>query len=284
MESIDFICENVPALESFIEVFNVVVLYTPEFYPELWRFMDVLAQMPMESLSYDTRSNVVYLFHNLMMRDPERVANSLPLFLEFGSQFLTVENGLDILSIISLYNSALFACAPPNSIPAEYIALLCHALEPHVGERLEATFQDCLSDICVPDQFMLSLLQYNPAIVVEHLPEFFAQWFELAEEADCACALALAFALIAPDFRQQQLARVLSEHRPQDLLTEEDDIDTQKYESEGHVQARAIPVCPREKAVQLFVDFLNELVAEDPQLAAALDVQSFLHAADFEDD
>jgi hypothetical protein len=284
MESIDFICENPRALDSFIEVFNVVVLYTPEFYPELWRFVEVFAPMPMEDLSIETRSNVVYLFHNLMMRDPERVATSLPLFLEFGSQFLTVEDGLDILSVISVYNSALFACAPPGSIAAEYIALMCQALEPHVGEWHEVTFQDCLSDISAPDQFMLSLLQYSPAIVVEHLPELFAQWFELADDADCACALALAFPLMAPDFRQQQLAQVLGARGPRDLISEEDDFDTQKFESEGHVQARAIRVFTREKAVQLFVDFLNELVTQDPQLAAALDVLSFLQATTSEDE
>jgi hypothetical protein len=276
MASIESICENAPALDAFIEVFNIVVLYTPDFYPELWRFMEVLVQIPMDGLSCDIRSNAVYLFHNLMMRDSKRVGTDLPLFVEFGSQLLAVDNVSNILSVIWVYNSALFACAPPDSIPAEYIALLCQALELHAWEGPDGLFQECLSEIWVPDQFMLSLLQYDPAIVVEHLPELFAQWFELAEDADCACALALAFALMPPDFRQQQLARVLSVNRPQDLLKEDDDVDTQMFESEGHVQVRAIPVCPREKAFRIFVEFLKELVTEDPQLAAALEVQSFL--------
>jgi hypothetical protein len=95
-------------------------------------------------------------------------------FLDLGSQFLTVENGLDIASIISVYNSVLFAYTPQDSIPAEYIALLCQALEPDVGEWPDVTFQDCHSAICVPDQLILNLLRYSRTIVVEYLPELFA--------------------------------------------------------------------------------------------------------------
>jgi hypothetical protein len=72
MPSIELICKNVGGLDSFIRVFNVVVLCTRESYPDLWCFMEVLAPMRMEDLSNETRSTIVYGFHNLMVWDPER--------------------------------------------------------------------------------------------------------------------------------------------------------------------------------------------------------------------
>jgi hypothetical protein len=96
--------------------------------------------------------------------------------------------------------------------------------------------------------------------------------------------LVLAFALMAPDFGQQQPAHVLRAHGPHNLLTEGNDLDTQMFESEGHVQTRAIAIRPREKAVRVFVNFLTELATQDAQFSAALDAQSFHQAAASEDE
>jgi hypothetical protein len=72
VQLIELICENVGGLDSFIEVFNVVVLYTREFDPDLCRFMEVLAPVQMGDLLNESRSTVAYRFHNLMIRNPER--------------------------------------------------------------------------------------------------------------------------------------------------------------------------------------------------------------------
>jgi hypothetical protein len=60
---------------------------------------------------------------------------------------------------------------------------------------------------------------------------------------------------MGPEFGQQPPAHVLCAYGPQSLLTGEDEVETQKFESE----ARAIAIGPREKAVQIFVNLLTEL-------------------------
>jgi hypothetical protein len=138
---------------------------------------------------------------------------------------------------------------------------------------------ESIHEIEILTQFVFGLLQYAPEHVVNCLPKLLEEWFDLAEEADCAYAVAVAFNAMKPAIRVDLLADVMWNARGDraKLFEEVQDFDQANFEREScAVQQRDLPICPLEQRQAVFVQFLNHLLVENLALSATLEVQQFL--------
>jgi hypothetical protein len=118
----------------------------------------------------------------------------LSLFFEFGAALLTGDFGQETFAIIAGFNSALFACAERGPIASEYSEALFQMIP-------ESSCLESIAKIEILTHFVFPILQYAPEHVVNCLPKLLEEWFDLAEEADCAYAGALELSTVKPAVR-----------------------------------------------------------------------------------
>jgi hypothetical protein len=264
MRTLEIAHQNTEILDSLFELLNIVVLYTPVFSPDLWQCIMRLPPIPSGVALY----NAVFLFHNLMVRDPDRVRVGLDFFVEFGGKLIGAGNGVQTFGTIAVFNSALFACAGP-SVPQAYVEALCAAVQ---GADVHAL----ADEVEAASQFVLSLLRCDAPFVWPRMRGLLEAWFEIADDADCACAVALAWGVMEEGEKAEMLRSVMRMGIAE-MLSRDDEQEIEEFENSTHaIQMRALPVLPREQVVALFVHFLSELEVADPEFCATMRVGEFL--------
>jgi hypothetical protein len=117
---------------------------------------------------------------------------------------MPIDFGQETFAIIAGSNSALFICAERGPIASEYNEALFQMIP--ASSCLES-----IAKIEILTHFVFPLLQHAPKHVVNCLPKLLEEWFDLAEEADCACACAgvLEFSRVKPAVRVNLRADVM---------------------------------------------------------------------------
>jgi hypothetical protein len=235
--------DNQSLIDPLLEVFNIVVVYSPVFFADFWAPFGVIPPMQLVGLSL---YNAAFLLHNLMMRDPGKVPECLSSFLE------SAHLGVDDWETLVVYNSALFSAAIPGMVPAEYIERLYAVLN-----DLEPEPASIAPEVAVTSQFFLSLLLYDPRIVIPQLEGVIRIWREVADEIDCACAFALYSHLLEPEERERQFREFFREGLDAAKEEEEDDGRLEFEDDSLAVQIRAIPIVSRQRVRAIFMEYLK---------------------------
>jgi hypothetical protein len=251
------------AFSSLIEVFAAIVAFSPVFDPSTWMTVGMI-----ESKDNVNEYAASFLYHNLMVRDPQYVRDNLPIFLGIGWRLLQCHCSEKLL-VLCNFHSGLLNAVIRGSVPNEYFEKLIEEVSSYdILERVE--------EFSVLSQFMLVLIQYDATIVIERLMETMMQWFDYAEYRYCASALALLWTVLDDDWKRSQLARIMGSFTSLGTLTEEvEDTDRMNFEKETNfVQGRAIEIYDRAMCRDLLESFLRELVQQEPEYTES--VSAFL--------
>jgi hypothetical protein len=252
---------------SIIEVFAAIVAFNPVFDPSYWVIVEMI----------ETRNNVneyicSFLYHNLMVRDPQYVRENLQVFLGIGCHLLEC-NCSEKLLILCNFHSALLNAVAHGSVPDEYLEKLIEELNNH-------DIFDMIEEFPILSQFILVVSRYDASLVMEGLMEVVMQWFDCADDSDCACALAMLWTVLDDGWKRGQLERLMCSFASlRKLMEEVEDTDRIIFEKETNfVQGRSIEIYSRAMCRDLLENFLRVLVQQEPECAQS--VSAFLGFAD----
>jgi hypothetical protein len=94
----EILCRHQSLLGSLIEMLATIVAFCPIFDPSFWNAADLI-----HDLSEIDQYRASFLYHNLLVRDRQRVVEDLPKFLNLGIGFLKCRSQ-EQLAVISNFN------------------------------------------------------------------------------------------------------------------------------------------------------------------------------------
>jgi hypothetical protein len=285
-DALDAICEHILrcAMETFddvrstdgvaghISIFGILALHMPALPPEIWGLLDPLTEVATGDCP-SVHLSVAYLFHNLMLKQPDLAGQYLDKLVRLGA--IVLEMGEGRAEPMSVYFSALFRIAPPGALPSELLQSVCEFCS-------AIDFHEAIAGVDLVSQFtqlILSILACEPASL-EIIWQTVSAWVEIADNWAVACAVALAYEFWPLDDAVAVLSELFATETVQTLPRIEQDVDLLRFEWECNaVEAVALPVFPLDLAMDVFLTFLRRITAGNPELALYLRIDDWIHCA-----